>query len=509
MKQNVSLKELVDLVDRIESDEEQLDSALRRRDRPVGRELSALKDRPLAQLVAWLERITEGDAPTAGSRVASAMHIGTLLLALCGLLVGGLTAAAVFYYDGSHPVNIINALAVFVGFQLLLLLFTCLTFLPDSILRLIPLMRSVKEIFRLFSPGRLLGVFHRFLPARYKDAVSTFTGRTAAHRTLYGRVEKWLIVRAGQVFGVGFNLGALAGCLYLVIFSDLAFGWSTTLQTEAGDLMALTDGLARPWAWLIPEAQPSLALIEATRYFRFQSGTLPGFESGGPAILGEWWPFLILCLLIYGLLPRLVTLSVASSRLQRACRHTMLNLPGARTILDRLNSQLVETRADQPETALDTPLESNLQGRFAGEFRGQPVTVIDWGATGLSRSAVEAWLENTWGATLDSFSEAGGAFSIEHDRRVLSSVSDRNAGPVVLLVKSWEPPMAEFKDFVHDLRQALAEPRPVAVVPVGVGSETEPLPPQADMAAVWATVVKQLGDPWTFVARPDQPREEA
>lgn len=500
MSQPGTLKNLVDLVTQLEKDQPLSDAALRRRDRPLGKELAALAGQPLAQLDAWLERISDQHLPSPGSRVAAALRVGTLVLLVVGLLLGWLTAAAVFYYDGSHPVNIIHALAVFVGLQMLLLLVTGLTFLPDQVLRFFPGMRSLREAFSLFSPGRLPRLFSRILPSKYREATRAFLGETSSHHALYGRVEKWLIVRAGQGFGVAFNLGALAGCLYLVVFSDLAFGWSTTLQTDAPQLKALTDGLSWPWAGLIPQAQPSLELIEASRYFRFQAGALPGIADSSPEVLGEWWPFLLLCLLVYGLLPRIVTLAIAAARLQRAFNQTLLYLPGVQSIFDRLNSQWVETQAEQPERALDTPVEAGLPSRFAGNFRGQSVAVIDWGSTGLTREHFGSWLQQTWGGSLQQFLSAGGSLSLDNDREVLRAVVAAPGGPVVVLVKSWEPPMAEFKDFLQQLRRGLEQARPIAVVPVGLGSSTVPLPADPELAAVWATVVKQLGDPWTFIA---------
>ena len=503
MKQPATLKHLVDLVDQIEKDQAQRDAELRRRDRPIGIALSTLAATPLAQLSAWLDKISDHDAPSVGRRVVAALRVGTLLLVVAGLGLGWLTAAGVFYYDGSQPVNIINALAVFVGFQLLLLLFTGLTFLPDNVLQFFPGMRSLRETFSLFSPGRLPRIFSRFLPDHYKTATATFWGEACAHRALYGRVEKWLVLRTGQAFGVAFNLGALAGCLYMVVFSDLAFGWSTTLQLDASALKTLTDGLAWPWAGLLPAAQPSLELLETTRYFRFQTGTLPGLAGSDPAVLGEWWPFIILCLLVYGLLPRILTLTISAVRLRGACRQSMLHLPGVQAIFDRLNSQRVETWAEQPETAQELPLDGSLS-RFAGELRGQTIEVVDWGGTGLDREHVGHWLQDCWAGTLAGFNQAGGAFSLDHDRQVLQEISSASAGPIMLLVKSWEPPMAEFKDFIYDLRQHVGRVRPVAVVPVGIGSSNLPLPPDPENSAVWATVVKQRGDPWTFIAPPAQ-----
>jgi|GEM_PF-372267 len=509
MRQPGTLKNLVDLVTQLEHDQALPDAALRRRDRPIGKELSALANRPLAQLCAWQERIDEQQTPSVGSRVASALRVGTLVLLIVGLLLGWLTAAAVFYYNGTHPVNIINALAVFVGVQALLLLVTGVSLLPEKGLRFLPGMRSLREAFSLFSPGRLPRLFSRVLPAKYREATRSFLGTTSAHRALYGRVEKWLILRAGQGFGVAFNLGALAGCLYLVVFSDLAFGWSTTLQTDPSQLKALTDLLSWPWGGVIPQAQPSLELIEATRYFRFQAGALPGIVDSSPVILGEWWPFLFLCLLVYGLLPRILTLTFAASRLQRALSQTLLHLPGVPAIFDRLNFQWVETQAEQPERALETPLEAGLPSRFAGTVRGQSVVVIDWGKTGLSAEGFGPWLQQDWGAALQTFMDAGGALTLDKDREALRAVAASPAGPVLLLVKSWEPPMAEFKDFLRDLRREVDSLRPIAVLPVGLGSSTLPLPPEPEMVAVWATVVKQLGDPWTFIAPLTQPGRSA
>lgn len=148
---------------------------------------------------------------------------------------------------------------------------------------------------------------------------------------------------------------------------------------------------------MLPDAQPSLELIEATRYFRYQVGALPGLTETSPAILGEWWPFLILCLLVYGLVPRVLTLIFTSLRLQRACRHAMLHLPGVQAIFDRLNSQRVETQAEQAEAAMAPPQDGS-HSRFAGDLRGQTFEVVDWGGTGLDSEHFRDWLRDCLGA---------------------------------------------------------------------------------------------------------------
>src|SRR5204863_307845 len=53
--------------------------------------------------------------------------------------------------------------------------------------------------------------------------------RLRSRRSLYHHLEPWLLLGLTQAFGVAFNLGALFGCLRLIVFSDIAFSWSTTL----------------------------------------------------------------------------------------------------------------------------------------------------------------------------------------------------------------------------------------------------------------------------------------
>ncbi len=504
MNKRPTLAKLAALADQLESDEEQPRSELRRRDRKIGRELEHLRDHRLAQLAAWLERVRRSERDDVGKRAARALGIATVGLVFFGLASGWLAAAAVFYYDGSRPVNVIHVLALFVGFQLLLLLLLAIVLLPEGGRERIPGMASVQEALGMLSPGRLLRFFSRFLPESYRHATASLFGRSSAHHLLFGHVEKWVVVRSGQAFGVAFNLGALAGCLYLVVFTDLAFGWSTTLNVDAQHLQGITDALAWPWGPFVPQAKPSLELIEATRYFRWNPGVLSGGGSAGAGMMGGWWPFLILCLLLYGLMPRMLLLIVSQFRLNAALRRTMLHLPGVGPLFDRLNSQLVETQAVEPESGAVTASARIDRQRGRGELQGKAVSVIDWSDTGLRQEALLGWLDTTWGGSLVSLYPAGGGRTLEQDRQVLSSVTSDNSGAVLLLVKGWEPPMAEFRDFLEELRRAAGRNRPLGVVPLGVGSMAELLSPAPEQQEVWAAAVEHLGDPWTEIVPLEQ-----
>jgi len=499
---------VVDLARRIDSDEEMTAGELRRRDRAIGREFESLKDSPRKQVLAWLSRVSRQEKSRLGSSVARALRVGTLLLGLAGLVLGGITAAAVFFYNGQRPVNAIHVLAVFVALQLLLLMVLILTLLPRSLLRWIPGAATVLETLHLLSPGRLQKVASRYLPEEYRHRAAALRGTSRAHRLLFGRMEKWLVVSSSQLFAVAFNCGALLTCLYLVFFSDLAFSWSTTLRVTAADIHSLTSFLSAPWRNLVPDADPSLALIEASHYYRLKEGLLPaaGQEAGAdPALLGGWWPFLAMSMLVYGLLPRVVLWVFTSWRLQSAVNGTILHLPGVKDLLERMNKEFVETQAREAEV-----LEASPPGETAAapvhRLGGAPCALISWSDVPRDDERLSRVAAGTWGCAPTGVLRAGGGNSLAQDGEVITrAVSLSAKGGVIVFVRAWEPPLEEFLDFLGELRAALPGGTPIVAAPLGMDSGPGPgLPGEAHLD-MWRKGLLHLGDPWLSV---EQPREE-
>ena len=73
-----------------------------------------------------------------------------------------------------------------------------------------------------------------------------------------------------QVFSVPFFAGAMLIFTLMVAVTDLAFGWSTTLQIEATQVHTWVAALAAPWASLFPSLVPDLSLVEVSRFFRLE-----------------------------------------------------------------------------------------------------------------------------------------------------------------------------------------------------------------------------------------------
>lgn len=111
-----------------------------------------------------------------------------------------------------------------------------------------------------------------------------------------------------QLFGIGFNLGALTSTMSKVALSDLAFGWQSTLSIGSETVHAIVRMVATPWSWWCGEGvgYPSIDQITGSRMVLKE-----GIRQLSSDALISWWPFLCFCLLVYGLLPRLFTLFIS------------------------------------------------------------------------------------------------------------------------------------------------------------------------------------------------------
>lgn len=485
---NPTLGDVVDLARQLAADDAASGPGLRHRDRAVGREFAHLEHQPPRQLLAWLHRVQTGSV---AGRVNALHRLGLALLAIGGLAAGWGAAAVVYAYDGTHPVNIIHVLAVFVLLPLVMLVGFGLGLLPA---RRVPGLGGVQDVVGLLSPGRLQRLLARRLPQEHRDTVAAWLGRGQAHRRLYGRVDRWMVAHSSQTFALSFHLGAVACALYLIAFSDLAFAWSTTLQVDAGRLERWTTLLSAPWAWAWVDARPSLELIESTRYFRLGEGSFPAAQS--PAGLGGWWPFLAMSMATYGVLPRLLTLLLTRARLQAALRRTFLHLPGLEDVRMRLNHALVETQADEAEQGARDDAAAAPAGNVTTLHDG-PVAVIVWASAAEAGAATGGWL----GVRVASWHAAGGAGTLEADRQAIASATGSNGGDpaLLVLVKAWEPPMAELTDFLRDLRAAGGERRRVHVLPVGPTAAGAPTRAADHHTDLWRRALARLGDPWLSV----------
>jgi len=116
-----------------------------------------------------------------------------------------------------------------------------------------------------------------------------------------------------QQVSLGFALG-LAGTFFIyLLLSDLAFGWSSTLDVTSKAVHEIVQALSKPWSTLWPGAVPSLELVEQSRFFRAENTPSASAETAG-----HWWRFLLMNLLCYVVAPRIVSFAWAEWQLSRA-----------------------------------------------------------------------------------------------------------------------------------------------------------------------------------------------
>jgi len=172
----------------------------------------------------------------------------------------------------------------------------------------------------------------------------------------YRSIFYWPVFLLFQLFGIGFNLGLLCMTLLKISTSDLAFGWQSTIQLSSTTIHAITRMLALPWRYLVPAdiAYPSLEEIEGSRIILKE-----GIYHLSTLDLIAWWPFLVLCLLLYGLLFRLFSFSIGKIMANYSLKRLKLDSASITSLLRRMTTPLMTSQAE-PELAVTDQPDSHI-----------------------------------------------------------------------------------------------------------------------------------------------------
>lgn len=413
----IALKDLARLDRQIRRDQDVPLRQLQERDRRIGAQVQDAP--PRKKLRRWLD----ATAPKAGSDRLGGLEVSVgFWLGVIGLALGLTAMSGLLMVDQQQPVNVLLLLALFVGAQWLLLLATLVVGVALA-------MHSQMHLpFEGLNPARWL--FQR-----------TF-GRIAedVRHDQFTPVLRLALLTWGQVFGVFFNVGAMAALLIILLVVDRSFGWSSTLDISSEGLHSMLQWLAKPWAWWLPQATVDAELVAATRYHSLQSE----FSSAQIVAMREWWPFLFACIACYGLMPRLLLWLALYACYRRTLVQTFVNYPGARMTLERMSSPVVQTQAHSHETALEAETGTVVKRTLPSK---QKRFLVNWsGALGKNTPL------KTLGMTEKDAAPAGLSLS---DDRILLEAINRARNDVLILVKSWEPPLSELGDFLRGISPKL------------------------------------------------------
>ncbi len=454
------------------------------------------RDRGLAQRIGnadrlrrvrrWWQQVERADYRSGlgvGSRLQRARRLVSVLMALLGGCSGVAVALAAFHYTGAVPVNLITLLALLVVLPALLAVPGLLLLATD-----IPGFRWFAPLLRSVHVGALAAALFRRLaypPAETARLFGWHAGRSAAA----GRFAQWQFQSWSQLAAVMFQLACIVTAVVLVAFTDLAFGWSTTLAVEAGTVHAAVTALAWPWQAFLPGAVPDLHLIEQSQFFRL-TGAAPPIARNSQ-VLGGWWPFIVLTLLCYGLLPRLLLLALSQWRLQIRTAALLLEDPRVTALCDRMDNPLVETASSGAEHAR---LERALPAVGHVPRSVREVCAVIW-AGSIERDAVADYARRHLALQVTDIVDAGGERSLDADTAALAALGMSECAAVAVFTRAWEPPLLELLDFLAALRAKLGAGTTIVIVPVaestGSVSEREHL--------TWSRAIARLSDPQLYV----------
>ena len=319
----------------------------------------------------------------------------SLALAALGFCVGVLLGYGVLAGDEQGRVNLL----------FLLLLFA---FVPVAGL-------ALSLILILKGGGKGLAGLILTLPMWPRHLVRNVPG--AGH---FREGNLWLFYQT-QILSMSFSCGCLFLYLLLLLGSDISFVWRSTLL-EPGNLLPTLEVLALPWQFW-STAQPSLELIESTRDFRL------GDSGPSQGVVGLWWQYILAAQITYNLLPRALMLVVARTlylrRMQQAGGHSKV--------------EVITSNADSAASAELADLNAKVSA---------PYVLLDWAdAPAICLKQIQEQLG-----------------SAEQIRKIFPS-SRPASGPVsefplevtnpsqsiVVLVKSWEPPLGELGDVLAEI----------------------------------------------------------
>lgn len=429
------------------------------------------------------------------------------LFFIIGLFVGIGLAGSFLIYSGAAPLNISSYLGMFVLMQLVILGLQAL-FLLFRQVRRVPMDSTV--LYVLF--GRLLmrgldGIRRRLqrkMTGRQRLDLAALVGGVQQRREL-AVLLIWPAFMLVQLGGIGFNLGVIGVTLAKVVFSDIAFGWQSSLQLSAGAVARLVQWIALPWSWAVPHAYPTLEQIQNSQLV---------FKEGMAHLTTEalvsWWPFLCAAVAVYGLLPRLALLVLGMVQQQRALNRLHFATLGMRPLLQRMTAPRIDTNG-VPATML--PATSEPSAKWTGDLTPAPamsesssaadgacwwVLIPDELSTDCPRSVLFDLLRPRTGSDrIESLCYGMDGAPLTESLAPLTGGAD-NSAPfgVLLLQEAWQPPLRETESFLRDLRQRVGETVPLTILLIGKPSAATIFTPvDPGQLQVWRQKMRTIGDP--------------
>ncbi|MEM9752459.1 MAG: DUF2868 domain-containing protein [Planctomycetota bacterium] len=423
---------------------------------------------PVERVARWLR---EGEAGGLRVRVASALAWSFWISVIAAFGLGIAAALILFRYDGDRPINVLWVMLVFVALPL-----------GTALISAVGMTTGWPRVGWTIGGGVWNWLWRRLAGRAWASAGTSVEALARTHAKVLRRAliaHAWWV---GQCVGLAFVFGGTAAFAVILATSDLAFGWASTLEL---DRALLEDGLGYA-LWFASDLAPDAAMIEATVAER--ATPFVDRYAADPAAFKAWWQPLLVLVIAYGVVPRLLLTAVAGWRRARAVRRATANHPSVADLDARLVTPFVDSvesmaLSDEGETSRMPALPELSAAPMQDQGTAHEVFWLRWAEAPLPGN-------HAGGKTVP----IGGDASLADDRRAMDTIAEiPHDQTVCIAIKAWEPPLADFTDWLTELRQRLGDGRDVQVVAMLRG------PSDAPKAGVWQRSLARLADPWLRV----------
>jgi len=233
-----------------------------------------------------------------------------------------------------------------------------------------------------------------------------------------------LFLYQSQIAAIAFSLASLLVFFVLLITTDVNFIWrSTLLNVEL--VYSLLDWLATPWSFWTA-AQPSMSLLELTQDSRLAQNYSEANN------FGQWWQFILASQLFYALLLRSLVSIICKLLILRAQSSSSIQSFGTNNRKSDKKSLSTEIKNELAEVIYEVKSDYSLNN-----WCGLDDNLV---------AAIEKTLQQS-DLNISRQSELQAGPLVSHSQQM---VSERWQDTQLLLVKGWEPPLAELADFMQN-----------------------------------------------------------
>ncbi|MFO8113644.1 MAG: DUF2868 domain-containing protein [Desulfosalsimonadaceae bacterium] len=455
------------------------------------------------------ERACHADGPLLPGNVFSdTMRIVKLLIGAAACIFGAGLAWSLLSYTGREAVNVFTCIWVLVVPQVLLLLFL----LGSVALGKMGIIESLKGFYPVFGAViyALMQKIARFAKKRMNaDTANRISGAYALMektRRLYAPVFFWPVFLTGQIAGILFNTGILGALLVKIAITDLAFGWQTTLQLAPETVLRLVEIAALPWSWLFdpPVSHPTLAQIAGSQMILKE-----GIFHLATGDLVAWWPFILLCVSVYGLLPRLLIAGAGAVMKRRALSSLTFTHAACDRLVMRMQSPRLTTSSEpyRPKGAEEKVARTLAGGMDTATHPPDTPPAVVLVPEEIINPSARGGLDK---ALIDSigirpaaliFSKMDPRADSDALRQTLSEKQNENTIlRIVIVQEAWQPPIKETMSWINSLRTAAGGTAGMIIALTGKPlQENFFTPPSAPDQNIWEQAVHRLKDPYVRI----------